>query len=238
MWWKAHSSSARRSVLQDWAAALPGERLQIYDATVRRWELSYAMMSVALDEAISLRSCGKLVFARQQVSIASTLLRRFTGLLVSSFETLSVCGRHARNFPTVEPLHTEYFRGSTGQWAASWSGFVHYVLLGDRSRFLHKVRSLSNMVERLQSEFELASEDISNGYSATLAHWHILECLHYDFNTCLREAEVVLKSFLRTAPADKIGAFADVLEVEPASPRVEETLLRPRFSRVTDASTP
>ena len=238
MWW-SYRSSVRRSVLQDWAAALPREKLQIYDATVRRWELSYAMMSVALDDAISLRTCGKLVFARQQVGIAATLLRRFTGLLGSSFATLSACSRHAHDFPAVEPLQIENFRGSTGQWAASWSGFVHYVLLGDRSRFLHNLRSLSNMVDRLQAEFDLASEDISNGYSATLEHWRVLECLHYDFNTCLREAEIMLKSFLRTVPTDEIGPLSSVLETEPLAARAEETpLLRPRFSHLTDLSTP
>ena len=45
--------------------------------------------------------------------------------------------------------------------------------------------------------------------------WDKLECLHYDFTTCLREAEVVLKSFLRSLPGEQLQAFAAELDAVP-----------------------
>ncbi len=80
----------QRKVLDDWVAALPREKSQVYQVVVRRWECSYAMMSVALDEALSLRASGELVCARQQVSIAAGLLGRLAPSLISLCETLSV----------------------------------------------------------------------------------------------------------------------------------------------------
>ena len=42
-----------------------------------------------------------------------------------------------------------FFRGSTAQTAASWNGIIHHVLFGDRSRFFHKLRILSDTLRRL-----------------------------------------------------------------------------------------
>jgi hypothetical protein len=47
--------------LDDWVATLPREKDDLYQVVVRRWECSYAMMSVSLDEAFSLRAAGELV---------------------------------------------------------------------------------------------------------------------------------------------------------------------------------
>ena len=79
--------------MDDWVATLPREKSQLYQLVVRRWECSYAMMSVALDEAFSLRSSGELVCARQQVSIAAGLLGRLTPSLIALCETLAARGQ-------------------------------------------------------------------------------------------------------------------------------------------------
>jgi hypothetical protein len=235
MWFTTRRSTARRSVLQDWAAALPREKLHLYDATVRRWELSYAMMSVALDDAFTMRSCGKVVFASQQLTIAGDLLHRFSQLMISSFDSLVTCGRRSHDFPAVEPLHTEFFRGSTGQWAASWSGLVHHILLGDRPRFFHKLRSLSSMIEKLQSEFDAVSEQIARGGNPEQSTWLTIDYLHYDFNTCLREAEVVLKSFLRNLPPEETERLAGNLDPLAAH---EEPAMPPRLAQFPDMLLP
>ena len=47
-------SSEGRKVTDDWFTALPREKSQVFEAVVRRWECAYAMMSVALDGALSL----------------------------------------------------------------------------------------------------------------------------------------------------------------------------------------
>jgi hypothetical protein len=221
----------RRKVLDDWVSALPREKSQVFEVVVQRWECSYAMMSVALDEAFSLRASGELVCARQQVSIASGLLGRLAPALISLCETLAARGRRVSKFPVVEPMNAEFFRGNTAQSAASWNGILHHVLFSTRSRFFHKLRILCHTIELLESEFVDAAADISKGLSVEPTDcWQRLDNIHYDFNTCLRESEVVLKSFLRILPDEQLSAVATDLDAPPRPKPV------PAKSRLSDAS--
>jgi hypothetical protein len=218
----------QRKVLDDWVAALPREKSQVYQVVVRRWECSYAMMSVALDEALSLRASGELVCARQQVSIAAGLLGRLAPSLISLCDTLSGSGQYVAKFPIVEPMNAEFFRGDTGQSAASWNGILHHVLFSARSRFFHKLRILSHTLALLESEFEEAASDIAKGMCVQPSDsWQRLDNIHYDFNTCLRESEVVLKAFLRMLPEEQLPALARELDAPPLPKAVR---VKPRLS--------
>ena len=174
------------------------------------------MMSVALDEAISMRIRGELVCAGQQVSISAVLLNRLSASLVPFCEFLASRGRYIGQIPNVEPLNAEFFRGSTAQTAATWNGILHFVIFGDRSRFVYKVKILSSTLEQLNGEFNNTAKVITESDQSG-ACWSILDRLHYDYNTCLRETEIVLKSFLRALPVDQLAAFAG--EVESPSPK-------------------
>lgn len=223
--------SARGKVSDDWITALPREKNQVFQAVVGQWECTYAMMSVALDDALSLRARGELVCARQQVSVAADFLGRLSHSLISTSETLAVRGKKLGRLPTVEPLNTKFFRGNTGQSAASWNGILHHVLFGKRARFFHKLRILSETLEQLEREFHDAAGDISKGLSIQPGDcWERLDCLHYDFNTCLREAEVVLKAFLRTLPADQLPALCTEWNAAPEPKRLR---IKPRLSRAS-----
>jgi hypothetical protein len=222
------SAGTRRSVLDDWIRALPKEKTQIFDSIVRRWESSFAMTSVALNEALSMRARGELVCAQQQVSISAVLLSRLSTSLVSFCAYLGNRGRYIRQIPNVEPLHAEFFRGNTAQTAATWNGILHVVIFGDRSRFLRKLRILSNTVEHLDHEFNDATRVIMESGQPG-ACWSLLDHLHYDYNTCLRETEVVLKSFLRALPSDQLATFAGEFEGDWPTPAG----MRPRLSRVS-----
>lgn len=218
----------RRSVLQDWTAALPREKNQLFNIVVRRWELSYAMMSVALDDALSMRARGELVCARQQVSITAELLERFATRLLSDCIILEEKGRSVSELPAVEPLKPEFFRGMIGRKAACWSELVHLVLFGDRARFLQKLRILSDTLHELDREFKKISGGLSQGLSErSETYWKTLECVHYDLTTCLRESEVLFKSFLRVLSIDQTMALAAEFE----SPQPPKRLrLRPSLS--------
>jgi hypothetical protein len=219
---------ARRKVLEDWIAVLPREKTQVYEAIVQRWECAYAMMSVALDEALSLRACGELVCARQQVSVAAGLLARLAPSLVSLCETLTARGQHAPKLPAVEPMNADFFRGNTAQSAASWNGILHHVLFSARSRYFHKLRILSHTIALLEREFEEAAGDITKNLAVQPGDcWQRLDVLHYDFNTCLRESEIVLKSFLRMLPDEQLSALASQLDLASAPKQVR---VKPRFS--------
>jgi hypothetical protein len=223
------SSMGRRRVSEDWVTALPRDKNQVFETVVRRWECTYAMMSVALDDALTLRARGELVCARQQVSVAADLLERLALSLVSFCNSVSVRGRRIVDLPVVEPLNVEFFRGDTAQSAASWNGIVHHILFYGRSRFFRKLRILSATLVQVEREFLEQAQDVSRGLAVDPGDcWKKLEYLHYDFNTCLRETEVMLKSFLRTLPVDQVVDFASDLD---APPKPKQIGLKPRLSR-------
>jgi hypothetical protein len=228
---KRKPASVRRFVSDDWIAALPREKAQLFDAVVRRWESVYAMMSVSLDEALSLRARGELVCARQQISITGELHERLASALIDASIAMADRGRHVSDVPIVEPLNADFFRGDTAQSAASWNSILHHVLLGDRSRFFHKLRILSDTTDRLNREFIDTAADISEGSSVQPgACWQCLDSLHYDISTCLRELEVLMKCFLRALPAEQVSAFSHRLDA-PVTPR--RTRSRPSLTRVS-----
>jgi hypothetical protein len=215
-------------------AALPREKGNLYQAVVRQWESSYAMMSVALDGALSLRSRGELVCARQQVYISAELLVRLAATLVVACGAVSNRGRRLSNLPLVAPLNTEFFRGETAQNAAHWNELLHHVLFAERSRFFQKLRILSDTVERVVREFDETAEELSQGFAVQPANcWNTLDCLHYDFNTCMRESEIILKSFLRALPSDQLAAFTSELDSLPGEDRVRRRLSLRHMSRAT-----
>lgn len=218
---KRGQASVRRSVTQDWIAPLPREKSQLFDSIVRQWESGYAVMSIALDDAFCLRTRGNLVNARMQVAVASDLLARLATNLMSACEIVTDRARQFPNLPAVEPLKTEFFRGETAQSAASWNGLLHHVLFGDRPRFFQKLRILRDTIERLTDEFRQSSADLLDGASVDPAMiWDALDSLHYDFNTCLREKEVVLKGFLHAIPDSQLPAFSEAINNPPPPKRL------------------
>lgn len=224
-----NSEYARRSVTDDWIRALPRDKNHIFQGIVANWECSFAMTSVALDDALSMRSGGELVCAHQNVALAAALLKGLSSSLVSFCESLASHGRQIRQAPLVEPLRSGFFRGSRAQSAATWNGILHYILRGDRGRFVCKLRILSNTMEQLEHEFDRIAKNIGTP-SVSARCWTALDYLHYDFTTCLRETEVVLKSFLRALPAEQVSAFAGEMEKTPSRP---ETRVRWGFSRAS-----
>jgi hypothetical protein len=192
------------------------------------------MMSVSLDDALSLRARGELVRARQQVSVSADILAQLAASLVGACGVLSGRGRHISNVPNVAPLNTDNFRGETAQTAASWNEFLHRVLFASRSRYFQKLRILSETLQSLTREYNDAAEEVTAGVSVQPGDsWDKLECLHYDFTTCLREAEVLVKSFLRSLPAEQLQAFAAELEAEPVLEKRTAAALRTRISRAS-----
>ena len=213
----------RRSVSEDWIASLPREKSQLFEAIVHRWECSFAMASVSLNEALSLRSRGELVRARQQVTISAELLTRIAVALIDACQSISAHGRGIHNIPQVFPLNTEYFKGHTAQSAASWNELLHHVLFADRSRFFQKLRILSETLEKLVAEFHAEALELSDALSIhPNDSWEVLVSHHYDFNTCMRETEILLKSFLRTLPSDQISAFSSELDVTPSPEKLNK----------------
>ncbi len=176
------------------------------------------MMSVALDDALSLRSRGELVCARQQVAIAADLLEALSASLTSFCTAVQCRSRSISAIPAVRPLNSTFFRGNPARSAASWNEIIHHIRFRGRSRFFHKLRILSEMLRQLEEDFHEAAGDIAKGMDTQpIASWLTLDELHYDFNTCLRETEVMLKSFLRALPSEQLHGLAYDLDALPTA---------------------
>jgi hypothetical protein len=219
--------SCKRSVSDDWIMALPREKGQAFDAIVDRWESAYAMMSVSLDNSLALRLRGDLVCAREQVGVTAELFDRIATSLISFCQVVDRHSRLLPNCPPVEPLNSEFFRGNISLQAAWWNNLLHRVLFGERFRFHHKVRILSETLTLLHREFRRVTAIIADGIRPEPGGvWDTLDCIHYDFNTCLRENEIILKSFLRALPAEHLDAFTTWMKV-PVSTKQRGVLTQP-----------
>ena len=80
--------------------------------------------------------------------------------------------------------------------------------LSERSQFLNKLSTLEEIVDELGDEFIESTRQLAKGISAdALQLWALLDLDHYDLTTCLRETDVLLKSFLCVLPEDHLGRF-------------------------------
>lgn len=205
---------AHRSVLQDWIGALPPRQMQSFTNLRERWNSAYAMGSVALEGAFELRVNGNYRYAAQQAKIAGELLERLADDLISGCRIMEDEARHFADIPAVDPLDPANFRTPTILWSLSLSRLLHQVAFGARNRFFHKVRTLERTVEALADEFSEVLADVV-AVSPSVESWDALERLHDDLNTCLRESEVVLKSFLRALSPEVALPVLARLEAPP-----------------------
>jgi hypothetical protein len=196
------------SVQDDWCAWLPRDKAQIFDECVRQLESVYIMFSIALNEAIEFRQTGKLSKSYQAVGMTPDLAARLSGNLSALLRGLGGHAKHYGTIPNTAPLDPKNFHGSQEQRTARMSDLLSRVLLTQRSQFLHKIGTLEEMVIDLGKDFRLTVENLSAGVSLNPAEdWRTVDAAHYDLNTCLREAIILLKSFLLVLPQDQLGTF-------------------------------
>ncbi len=206
---RVRALSARgTSVKDDWRAWLPEAKDEVFRSYVRQLEISYNMLSVALDEALSLRQGGRLAKASQAVWVTSDLCSRFTHPLAALLWSLGEHAKHHGTVPNAAPLDPANFQGARGQRVARHSSLLCRILLSERSQFLYKLSTLGEMVEDLNQDFCAAASEIVGGESSNSdTEWQAVDEAHYDLNTCLRETIVLLKSFLMALPDDQLELF-------------------------------
>jgi len=197
----------------DWLQRLPADRQHLFATQTRDWEQGYNMFSVTLNGAFTARSEGSLVQARQQVACAADLAERLSDSLLPTLSALARV-RRWRRVPTVEPMQPELFRGEAAQQAATWNVLLHWPLMLRRWQFGLKLNALQRAIEKVTQEFCEVAHDIADGVTVSpSAGWHALEALHDDLNTVLREAFVVLKSFLCAVSAEGYRIFRAALHL-------------------------
>jgi hypothetical protein len=201
-------SARGMSVKDDWRAWLPEAKDEVFRSYVRQLEISYNMLSVSLDEALSFRQGGRSEKASQAVCVTPDLCDRFAQPLVALLWSLGEHAKHYGTVPNAAPLDPANFQGARGQRSARVSSLLCRILLSERSQFLYKLSTLGEMVEDLSADFCAAASEIAGGaVGGGEAEWQAVDAAHYDLNTCLREAIVLLKSFLLALPTDELASF-------------------------------
>ena len=230
---KGESPVTRTSVTEDWCASLSAEKNRIFDSVVHDWEEAYAIFSVPLDDAMSLRAEGHLVRARQCVEIAAAVVSYLTEPLAAACRILEKWGRNLAAPPSVLALDPSFYRSEVARQNAQWNQLMHHILFGSRSRFLHKLRVLEMSASALGDEFHHVAEELSAGmHLHPQVSWPHLDDLHYDVNTCLREEVVVFKAFLRALPPANLSMFHEELRAAASAAREMPRPTVARTSRV------
>lgn len=219
------------SVENDWRAWLPEDQEKVFRKNIHELESSYTMLSVSLNEALELRQGRRLGKSLQAVRVSSGLCLLLTQLLGGLLRALHGHAKHFGTIPNVAPLDPANFQGQKSQKSARMSSLLSHVLLSHRLQFLHKLSTLGEMVDDLGADYRLSAADLFEGTSADPGGmWEAVDADHYDLNTCLREAIVLLKSFLLVLPVDQLGPFQQSI-LEQSKSRPAEVQARPRAIR-------
>jgi len=201
-----------RTVREDWFAWIPNEMDQLFDATRNELESSNVILSITLDDALSLCKDGRFECAKERAIVFAGLFDRLADRLCSVIRTIKDHGSHFGTLPNVRPLVSSNFRGATAQRVSFMSNLLAKVVFHERTRFFHKLYSLGEIIEGLQEEVRSIVADISEGASLFPDRaWQRLEVLGYDLNTCMGETTVILKSFFCALPPDELEAFRQKL---------------------------
>ncbi|MGB2669286.1 MAG: hypothetical protein WA621_07520 [Candidatus Acidiferrum sp.] len=230
---RVRALSARgMSVKDDWRAWLPETKDEVFRSYVRQLEISYNMLSVSLDEALSLRLGGRMDKASQAVSIASDLCNLFVHPLVALLWSLGEHAKHHGTTPNAAPLDPANFQSARGQRVARLSSLLCRILLSERYQFLYKLSTLNEMVEDLSQDFCAAATAIAaSGPVDFDAEWQALDEAQYDLNTCLREAIVLLKSFLMALPEAELEFFQATVGTQMGVSRPKKLTFSSRLVR-------
>lgn len=196
------------TVHQDWLAWLPAEKDQLFAATVEELEVSYSILSVALDDAFTLCQLDKAPIIREQARMFAGLFDCLVDRLRGVLRTLDEHSRHLGMLPNVAPLQPEFFRGEYAQRVARTNFLLSLMVFRTRARFFRKLTALTAVIDELQTGTHAIVAVIAGCPPVSLSsRWRDLEVLDYDLNTCLRETTVMLKSFFCVLPSEELAAF-------------------------------
>jgi hypothetical protein len=217
------------SVQTDWYGWLPEAKMQAFRVYAAEFETCYTMLSVSLNEALSLRESGQFRKSFLAVEVTPSLCTRLTDRLYGMLCSLDEHAKHYGIVPSVAPLDAENFRGPRGQRSARMSALLSAILLSRRAQFLSKITSLKHIVGEVNSDFREAAEDLAPTQNRDQL-WMALDQDHYDLNTCLRESMVLLKCFLRALPDDQLPSFQKTVASQtiPRGPAPQGRTIRHR----------
>lgn len=218
-----HSDSldtAAGSVHRDWIGWLPEGKQRAFDVHERELETRYWMLSLTLDEAISLHNRGSQRKAVQNIAIVPALCGRLTHYLRGLLCSLELHVKDNGLVPNVASLDPAHFLRQRDKYLARKNALLGRVLLTRQSAFLFKINMLQEMVCRLGDDLcDSAKALLSAGArTAYSGRWADMDTGHFDLNTCLRELLVMLRCFLRVLPDNQVSGFEETVAIQMAAP--------------------
>ena len=202
---------------------------QLFGATRNDLESSNFILSISLDEALSLCKGGQFDSAKERATIIAGLFDRLAVRVCHVIRTLKDHGSHFGTLPNVTPLSPSNFRGATAQRVSRMDNLLAKVLFRERTRFFHKLYSLAEIVEGLQEEVRAIVEGIASEDSRFPDRsFELLEVLGYDLNTCTGETTIILKSFFCALRPEELETFREKLvNSVPADLEADPDQMRP-----------
>ena len=207
------------TVQEDWVAGLPEAKDQLFAFTRKDLEVSYVILSVVLDDALTLCKQERVPPTREQAAIVADLFDRLAGHLRRVLRALYEHGRQFGTLTNVAPLRPDCFRTLRAQQIAGTNNSFSFLILRSRTRLFRKLAAVEQIVADLHREARSLTKEIADGAALTMnEQWMRLEVLHYDLNTCLCETTIVLKSFFCVLPSDELTEFRNrLLLLAPAA---------------------
>jgi hypothetical protein len=206
-------------VREDWFAWIPNEMDQLFDATRQELESSNFILSISLDDALSLCKGGEFDSAKERAAVIAGLFDRLANHVGHVLRAIKNHGSHFGTLPNVTPLSASNFRGATAQRISVMNNVLAKVLFRERSRFFHKLDSLGEIIEDVRQEArKIVCGIFEEASSFPDRDWHRLEVLGYDLNTCMGETTIILKSFFCVLPPEELEVFREKLVTQAPSP--------------------
>jgi hypothetical protein len=198
-------------VLDDWLTDLPQEHGYVFQKCAHDFETAYLMLSTSLDEAFNLRKSGRLGDCYSAAGIIPALSILLAKLIDETLCNIAQRCMRDRLSPNVTPLNPEDFLGHWSRRSAMTQSMQHCLLLKRGLQFRYKIRKLRSINKRLAGDFCQIAETLSSeGILADVQElWTRMSTLHFDINTCMREAIVMLKCFLHVLPENTLREFAE-----------------------------
>ncbi len=186
---------------------------QLFDATRSELESSTSILNITLDESLLLCKGGKFAVALDNTTIFSGLFGRLARCIRNVLGAIRDHGTRFGTLPNVTPLSPSNFRGATAHKISLMNSLLAKVVFRERTRFFHKLESIDEIVDSLQTESDalisgMSLDDVRSQQRA----WQQLEVLGYDLNTCMGETTVILKSFFCALPLEELDSFREKLE--------------------------
>jgi len=200
----------------DWVAGLSVGSRQLFESCIKELESTYLILSVSLNEAISLHN----VWDDKSLEVVALSSAFWCPLAQSLAIILTSIASHCKTnriLPSCVPLDPNNFVSRRAKHLAQNASLLSDFVPLQRALLSTKVRTMTAILEDISAKFHGTTKDLlAQGKSSDSDLWTALDEAHFDLNTCLRETTVLLKCFLLVLPVEQLFDFRSALSRLPS----------------------